>query len=51
LKAKAEADGRGDYSYQWSGQAARLSPHLPAGDLTRALAADALERLAALNPH
>lgn len=48
LKIKAEADGRSDYSYQWSGQAARLAPHLPAGELTRALAEDALERLAAL---
>jgi nitronate monooxygenase len=45
LKAKAEAEGRSDYTYQWSGQAARLAPHLPAGELTRALAADALERL------
>jgi nitronate monooxygenase len=48
LKAKAEAEGRGDYTYQWSGQAARLSPHLPAGELTRALAADALRRMSQL---
>jgi nitronate monooxygenase len=45
LRAKAEAEGRSDFTYQWSGQAARLSPHLPAGELTRALAANALERL------
>ncbi len=48
LKAKAEADGRGDFTNQWAGQAARLSPHLPAGELTRVLAEDALERLRAL---
>jgi nitronate monooxygenase len=48
LRAKAEAEGRGDYTYQWSGQAARLSPHLPAGELTRTLAADALERIGRL---
>ena len=45
LKAKAEADGRSDFTYQWSGQAARLAPRLPAEDLTRALAADAVEQL------
>jgi nitronate monooxygenase len=50
LKAKAEADGRNDFTYQWAGQAARLSPHLPAEALTRALAADALERLKRLAP-
>ena len=48
LKAKAEADGRGDFTNQWAGQAARLSPPLPAGELTRVLAEDALERLRAL---
>jgi nitronate monooxygenase len=48
LRAKAEANGRGDYTNQWAGQAARLSPRLPAEDLTRALAADALERLSRL---
>jgi nitronate monooxygenase len=50
LRAKAEASGRGDFTNQWAGQAARLSPHLPAEELTRTLAADALERLAALRP-
>ena len=45
LRAKAEGAGRGDFTNQWAGQAARLSPHLPAGELTQALAADALERL------
>jgi nitronate monooxygenase len=48
LKAKAEADGRGDFTNQWAGQAARLSPHLPTGELTEALAADALKRLSQL---
>jgi nitronate monooxygenase len=48
LKAKAEADGRSDFTYQWAGQAARLAPHLPAEELTRKLAADALARLEAL---
>lgn len=48
LRAKAEGDGRGDFTNQWAGQAARLSARLPAGDLTRALAADALKQLAAL---
>jgi nitronate monooxygenase len=48
LRAKAEGEGRGDFTSQWAGQAARLSPHLPAAELTRALAADALARLAAL---
>ncbi len=45
LKTRAEADGSGDFSSLWSGQAARLSPHLPAGELTRKLAADALALL------
>jgi nitronate monooxygenase len=45
LRAKAEAEGRGDYTNQWAGQAARLSPRLPAGELTQTLAAEALEQL------
>ncbi|MGZ3345497.1 MAG: NAD(P)H-dependent flavin oxidoreductase [Caulobacteraceae bacterium] len=45
LRARAEADGRGDYTNQWAGQAARLSPHLPAEELTLALAAEALTQL------
>ena len=48
LKAKAEAEGSGDFSNLWSGQAARLARHLPAKDLTRMLADDALARIAAL---
>ena len=46
LRAKAEANGAGDFTNQWSGQAARLAPSgLPAGELTRTLAAQALARL------
>lgn len=48
LKAKAEARGAGDFSNLWSGQAAKLAPRLPAGELVARLAADALARLAAI---
>ena len=42
----AEAQGSGDFGSLWAGQAAPLGRELPAGELTRALAADALARLA-----
>ena len=45
LRVKAEAQGSGDFSPLWSGQAASLGRTLPAGELTRKLAADALARL------
>jgi nitronate monooxygenase len=45
LRAKAEAQGSGDFSPMWAGQAARLGRALPAGELTRMLAAEALERM------
>jgi nitronate monooxygenase len=47
LKAKAEAAGSGDFGALWSGQAASLAAHrsLGAGELTRTLAAEALQRL------
>jgi nitronate monooxygenase len=45
LRAKAEAQGSGDFSPLWAGQAASLGRTLPAGELTRKLAADALTRL------
>jgi nitronate monooxygenase len=45
LRAKAEAQGSGDFSPLWAGQAASLGRALPAGELTRKLAADALTRL------
>jgi nitronate monooxygenase len=48
LRAKAEAQGSGDFSPMWAGQAAALGRALPAGELTRKLAAEALERLRAL---
>jgi nitronate monooxygenase len=45
LRAKAEAQGSGDFSPLWAGQAASLGRTLPAGELTRKLAADVLARL------
>ena len=48
LRAKAEAAGSGDFTNLWSGQAARLAKSMPAKDLTRRLADDALARIASL---
>src|SRR6266481_3329632 len=48
LRMKAEAAGSGDFSPMWAGQAAALGRALPAGELTRKLAAEALERMRAL---
>jgi nitronate monooxygenase len=45
LRAKAEAAGSGDFSPLWSGQAAALGRELPAGELTRVLAKEALALL------
>jgi nitronate monooxygenase len=45
LRAKAEAAGRADFSPLWSGQAARLGRAMPAGELTKQLAAEALSRM------
>ena len=45
IRAKMEATGSGEFSNMWSGQAARLAPRLPAGELTRKLAEDGLARL------
>ncbi|HEY2635515.1 MAG TPA: nitronate monooxygenase family protein [Steroidobacteraceae bacterium] len=46
LRAESEAAGRGDFTNLWSGQAAALARRsLPAGQLTRLLAQQALERL------
>jgi nitronate monooxygenase len=50
LKAAAEAKGCSDFTSLWSGQAAALGRELPAAQLTRTLARDALARLSALNP-
>jgi nitronate monooxygenase len=46
LKLQAEARGSGDFSPMWAGQAAALGRELPAAELTRAIAEDALARLA-----
>ena len=48
LRAKAEAQGSGDFSPMWAGQAAALGRALPAGELTRALAAEVLQRMRAM---
>lgn len=48
LRANAEAQGSGDFSPMWAGQAAALGRAMPAGELTRALAAEALQRMRAL---
>jgi nitronate monooxygenase len=45
VKAKAEAQGSGDFGSLWSGQAASLGRDMAAGNLTRLLAAETLERL------
>lgn len=45
LRAKAEQQGSGDFSPLWSGQASALGREMPAGELTRTLAAEALDRL------
>lgn len=45
LKAKAEKAGSGDFTSLWSGQAAALARDMDAGDLTRTLASDALQRM------
>jgi nitronate monooxygenase len=46
LKAAAEAKGAADFTALWSGQAAALGREMPAGDLTRRLAQEALAVLA-----
>lgn len=45
LRAKAEAQGVGDFTSLWAGQAASLGRAAPAGEVTRKLAADALALL------
>jgi nitronate monooxygenase len=45
LRAAAEKQGSGDFSPLWSGQAAALGGETPAGELTRRLATQALDRL------
>ncbi|HZP75773.1 MAG TPA: nitronate monooxygenase family protein [Pseudolabrys sp.] len=48
LRAKAEAAGSPDFSTQWAGQAAALGRDIPAGEATKRLATEALERLRGL---
>lgn len=45
LRAASEAKGEGDFSPLWAGQAAGLGREMPAGELTKKLAAEALARL------
>jgi len=45
LRSKSEMAGSGDFTPLWSGQAARLARELPAAELTKRLAAEALEKL------
>ena len=45
LRARAEAQGSGDFTPLWSGQTARLARALPAGELTRRLAEEALAKM------
>src|SRR4030088_590263 len=48
LKVAAEKLGKVDFTNLWAGQAVRMSHNMPAAELTRALAGDALKRLSAL---
>jgi nitronate monooxygenase len=45
LKAAAEKFGKVDFTNLWAGQAIRLGREMPAAELTRALASEALARL------
>ena len=45
LRAKSEMAGSADFTPFWSGQAARLGRELPAGEFTKQLAAEVLEKL------
>src|SRR5438034_991085 len=48
LRAKAEAQGSTDFSPMWAGEAAALGRAMPATELTRTLAAEALAHFARL---
>ena len=41
----AEKQGKTDFTSMWAGQAVRLGRDIPAAELTRALANDALARM------
>jgi nitronate monooxygenase len=47
LRAKSEASGSEDFAQMWSGQAASFCREIPAGELTRRIAAEALLKLIA----
>ena len=51
LRAASEAAGSSDFAQMWAGQAAPLGRAIDAGDLTRSLATEALERLRCLTAH
>ena len=46
LRSKSEAAGSPDFAQMWSGQSAALGRELPAGELTKRLAAETLALLA-----
>jgi len=48
LRSKAEAAGSCDFTPLWSGQAARFARELPAAELTKRLAAEAIGTLRTL---
>ena len=48
LKAAAEKLGKADFTNLWAGQAIRMGREMPAAELTRALANDALARMSRL---
>ena len=50
LRAKAETAGSGDFSPLWAGQAAGLGRAMPAAELTRKLAEEALATMERLGP-
>ncbi|HEY5102218.1 MAG TPA: nitronate monooxygenase family protein [Steroidobacteraceae bacterium] len=50
LRTSAERAASSDFTNLWSGQAARLAREMPAGDLTRLLAREALAKLRAVPP-
>jgi len=48
LRMKSETSGSEDFAQMWSGQSAHLGKEMPAGELTRRLAADTLTKLIVL---
>jgi nitronate monooxygenase len=49
LRTSSEAEGSEDFAQLWSGQAAAMCREIPAGELTRVLASEALSTLGRLN--